>query len=258
MRDDDPIERRLRQYLLGELPEEEAERLELEMLDDDELFDHAEALEIDLLDAVVREGLPPAQHRRMLAVAATPGGRSRLALVRGLAQIRDEEAAEEGSWGSFLRRFLIASPAWRTAVAAAALALLVGIPRLAHIPLPGPGGPPLPLSAATETVPISLLVQRDEKAPKPIVVSGVPALQVDVTEETAERFRITVRSPADHEVVSQELTAVVDHGARTATLVLDTRKLRPGLYEVSVEGLDGGVWQPVAETWIKIVRPGMQ
>jgi hypothetical protein len=75
----------LRSYLLGELSEEEADRLERTLMEDDELFELCEAVEADLLAACDRGELTAAdkeQVRRRLA--SSPAGQRRFALARSL------------------------------------------------------------------------------------------------------------------------------------------------------------------------------
>lgn len=84
----------LRSYLLGELPEPEADRLEQSLLDEDELFDLLEALEAELLASASRGELAPAERERVLRrLASSPEGRERMALARSLNTLADRAAA---------------------------------------------------------------------------------------------------------------------------------------------------------------------
>jgi hypothetical protein len=75
----------VRSYLLGELPEEEADRTEGRLLAEDELFELAEAVEADLLAAAERGELTPAERERVMQrLASSPRGEQRLALARSL------------------------------------------------------------------------------------------------------------------------------------------------------------------------------
>jgi hypothetical protein len=83
-------DRLLRSYLLGELPEPEADRLEERLLADDELFDLMEALEAELLADCSRGELAPAERERVLRrLASSPQGRERLALAGSLNKVAD-------------------------------------------------------------------------------------------------------------------------------------------------------------------------
>jgi hypothetical protein len=85
-------EKQLRGYLLGELGEDEGDRLERLLLVDDELFDLAEAIEADLLESFAEGDLPAEQRERVaLRLAATAAGRRKIALARGLSTLVREE-----------------------------------------------------------------------------------------------------------------------------------------------------------------------
>ncbi|MEA2603176.1 MAG: hypothetical protein QOF89_4168 [Acidobacteriota bacterium] len=85
----------LRSYLLGELREEETDRLEQRLLQEDELFELAEAVEADLLAAAGRGDLTPAERERVLRrLASSPQGRERLAFARSLNAVTAEQGLE--------------------------------------------------------------------------------------------------------------------------------------------------------------------
>lgn len=74
-------------YLLGELPPEEAERVERELLADDAAFEDLLAAEDELFFDYAQGALPPEQRRRFEAVyLADPEGGRRLEGVRPLAR----------------------------------------------------------------------------------------------------------------------------------------------------------------------------
>jgi len=125
----------LRRYLLGGLDEEQADDLERRLLEDGELFELAEAVEGDLLAAAVHEGLPSAERGRVLRrLAASPEGRARLALARGLTSLSREKVSAE-----VLAFRLLAQPWVRAAAVAASLAISAGGLWLAtQTAMPGP------------------------------------------------------------------------------------------------------------------------
>src|SRR5436305_12604155 len=85
MRHDPTDDELLRGYLLGELPEEQAEGLERRLLAEDDLFELSEALEADLLAACARGELSVEERERVLRrLASFPSGRERLAPARAL------------------------------------------------------------------------------------------------------------------------------------------------------------------------------
>ncbi|HYO12990.1 MAG TPA: hypothetical protein VE685_07345 [Thermoanaerobaculia bacterium] len=141
MRDDELV----RRFLLGELKEDDAERVEARLLEEDELFDLCEAVEADLLEAVARGELAPAERDRVLKrLASSPQGRARLALARGLAAFADGKLSSGPLPAPlpFRRRgALTARPVVRrAALAAGLLALLAGIWAVFHETIaPGDG-----------------------------------------------------------------------------------------------------------------------
>lgn len=114
----------LRSHLLGELPEDEADRLEQRLLLDDELFLLSEAIEAELLAAADRDELAPAERERVLRrLASSPQGRQRLALAHSLNQAANPAPADVVV--PFPRR--TTSPAFRWGALAAALVAAAGL-----------------------------------------------------------------------------------------------------------------------------------
>jgi len=78
----------LRSYLLGELAEDDADALEIRLLQDDALFELAEAVEGDLLAAWARGDLAVDDRQKVVhRLAASPRGRARLVLAEGLTSL---------------------------------------------------------------------------------------------------------------------------------------------------------------------------
>lgn len=135
-----PDDELLRSYLLGELPEPEADRLERRLLEEDKLFLHAEAVEADLLADCDRGGLAPEERERVLQrLASSPRGRERLALARSLNAAADDALAAPAV--RFFRRAttsLQRTPARWASLAAAALLVVSGALWLARTSFPPP------------------------------------------------------------------------------------------------------------------------
>jgi len=86
----------LRRFLLGELSEEEADRIEERVLADDELFELACAAEERILDDCAHGKLRRAECDRLAArLARSKGGRERVELARALAKLAADEGEEE-------------------------------------------------------------------------------------------------------------------------------------------------------------------
>ncbi|HSS76963.1 MAG TPA: hypothetical protein VLV54_09480 [Thermoanaerobaculia bacterium] len=118
----------LRSYLLGKLPDEDADRLERRLLAEDDLFDLAEAVEFDLLAAVDRGTFTAGERDQILRkLAGSPGGRERLALARSLNALAAEKA-RNGNVKPFLRRAPTFPPPMIHWIAlAASLVVLAGL-----------------------------------------------------------------------------------------------------------------------------------
>src|SRR5688572_12904998 len=99
MRDDDL----LRRFLLGELSDEDEALFEARLIQDDELFERAEAMEADLLEEHAHGGLSAAQRARMRRhLSSSPATRSQLAVVSGIGKVATEEQPGRiltGPWG---------------------------------------------------------------------------------------------------------------------------------------------------------------
>ena len=123
------IEKRIVQYLLGELPEEQQVAVEDRAFADPSYLVEIQAAEADLIDAYVRGELTAAERRdfeRMFL--APPLRRSKVAFARNLARLSDEHAKSapkiERVFG--LRTLLDSIRAWNAAAQfAAGLAALV-------------------------------------------------------------------------------------------------------------------------------------
>src|SRR6476661_1028296 len=119
----------LRSYLLGGLPEEEADRVEQRLLAEDELFELSEAVEADLLAACDRGELAPAERERVQQrLASSPRGRERLALAHALNTLAGSSERAAAPVLPFARRAAApARPAFRWAALAAALLAAAGL-----------------------------------------------------------------------------------------------------------------------------------
>lgn len=141
MRDEDEL---LRQYLLGELSDEDQALLEARLLRDEDLFEETEAIETDLLEEHARGRLSTAQRTRIRRhLASSPGIRARLALVQELGTVAGETRSDRpvllGPWG----RTNLTPPRARALAAAAMLVIGIGSVWLATrtTPLPEEGEP---------------------------------------------------------------------------------------------------------------------
>lgn len=120
----------LREYLLGELPEDRVAAIEQQILEekDDELLERAEAMEGDLLAACARGELSPEERQRVLSrLAASPRGQARLALAQGLTTLAAQEKKKLGGTVLPFRPRPALPARWSTRVAAIAASLAVAV-----------------------------------------------------------------------------------------------------------------------------------
>lgn len=175
----------LRRYLLGELSEEEANRLEARLIQDDELFESVEALEADLLDEVAHGRLSPEERQRIVRrLASSPQGRLRLAVVRDLGRMEGRIAPGRrvlpGPWG----RMDLSLPSVRALAAAAMLAIAVGSVWL--------GLQTTSMPQAEEQV-----AEETPAPPPPVVVPPIPpAVPTAETPAAPEPDRVAQAEPA--------------------------------------------------------------
>lgn len=175
MRDQDEL---LRRYLLGELAEEEENLFEARLLQDDELFEGMEAMEADLLDEYAHGRLSPEESARIeRRLASSPQGRLRLAVIRGLGKVAEEEANGRrvlpGPW----TRKDLSRPSVRALAAAAMLAITVGSVWIGRQTAPTPTPPsPLPEDeiAGTPVPQPPSPVPTPVPAPLPPVIAATP------------------------------------------------------------------------------------
>lgn len=130
----------LRRYLLGELSEEETERLEPRLLEDDRLLEQMEAVEGDILAEYAQGELTREQEREVRRrLIATEDGKARLAMVRSLHRVANETAAARTPMGEVVplsrpqsKRSFPYTPV--TALAAALLLAVVGLSVWSQLP----------------------------------------------------------------------------------------------------------------------------
>lgn len=199
----------LRSYLLGELPEEEMDRLEQELFEDDELFDLCEALEADLLAAYDRGELTAAEKEQVRRrLASSPAGEERLALARSLNTAAREVQRTAVSVVPFRRRVPLPRRASGWAALAAA-ALLVAVGTWFVRPALEQGGPSKVTNkiATHATKPIGTSVSRQQRGvhgAKEQVAQQPPRTKPDLTPPREERA--ATLPPARHEPVTTFFT----------------------------------------------------
>jgi hypothetical protein len=125
-------------YLLGDLPEEEQARLEDRAFSDRDYMRNIVAVESDLIDEYVRGGLSDSERLRFERRFLVSAERQRkVEFARALANIIPRATAEDADgpapaswWNSFITSLRGLNPAFKFSMAAAALALVIGVPWL--------------------------------------------------------------------------------------------------------------------------------
>ena len=180
MRQNSSDDELLRSYLLGNLPEPEADSLEERLLADDELFDLVEALEAELLAACSRGELAPAERERVLRrLASSPQGRERLALAHSLNKVADG-LSQQAVVVPFPSRAAAPKAVFQWAALAAGLLLVAGLSWFSwQIPQEGNSPPLIPQDGKTSEnrvvppppppVTSTPTPRQPERVPEPIV-----------------------------------------------------------------------------------------
>ena len=115
-------------YLLGELPEADADALELRLLAEPDWADEMQAVEYELMDRYVRNQLHATQRQRFEAhYLATPLHRERLATARELLQAADEFTVAMPAREIYATATTERANWWRTFIATPTFALSSGI-----------------------------------------------------------------------------------------------------------------------------------
>ena len=95
----------IRNYLLGELTEDEADALEERLVVDDELYDALLIGEDDLIDSYARGELAPQEAERFEARFSSPGWRCRTETSKFLLDYKEEAAGQKNpSAPGFIRK----------------------------------------------------------------------------------------------------------------------------------------------------------
>ncbi len=252
-------ERELRAYLLGQATEEEAARLEGQLLGDDELFHLIESVEDDLFDDHARGHLGAADRALFEARYGPDGERQRFA--RALSKRADAASPivpihRKSVW----RR-------WTPLAVAAALAIVLGgafIAREVSLSPPVPVPLPTPAAAGREVV-FATALATSRAAADPAVLPlprNVAVIQLRIRLNPADRFGgydMDLRSsPTDAQVwAARDLRASIEHGDLLVAASVPARTIPDGAYELSVRGTRrgrGGGGEELGFVSFKIVR----
>jgi hypothetical protein len=267
----------VRRYLLGDLPGDEQEAFETRLLSEDDLFELTEALEAEVLEDYARGGLAPAQRERVEGyLAASPEGRLRLAVVRGLSAMATS-ATSAGRSGRLLQFPGPAAGLERPKVrpqAIAALfvmavgaALLAGIhlqplepkPRLPEPASKGPGtiaqstpapriaplATPVPAPAPTPILFVADIALSALRGDEEIPSFDIPAstdivelrLKLPEGDQGYPSYQVAVRQDATGEEVTGNEGLRIKQSNGRLILRLEARRFEEGRYSLTVQGV---------------------
>jgi hypothetical protein len=277
----------LRSYLLGELPEQEADLLERRLLAEDELFELSEAVEADLLAACARGELAPAERERVQQrLASSPRGRERLALAHALNTLAGSPGHAAAPVVPFQRRAAApVRPAFRWAALAAALLAAAGLswfamerphggeappwvaqerpapasPRVPEAPRGAPAPKPEPVKAVFQLALMSL--RGAEAAQKLRVRTGTDVVELQIGVEGMEdlkTYHLILRNRQAEIVWEKDgLEPVKLDGVRALVVDLPADQIPAGIYEIQARGLThGGEPEDLSPMEIEVVRAG--
>jgi hypothetical protein len=252
-RTQDPDPARLREWLLGRLPEQEAAVLEIELLEQEDLFEKVRAAEADLFDDLAAGRMNASDRDAFLARRRAPEDRERLTFARALAKRAAERNVVRSS--RFLRNSVLAA----AAVLVIALTALLTRPgsdtpspadSMAEISPPmerSPTQTPEPSSVSrtvlrTIEVTIMLGTARSDSGATTIDLpedAGSVALRIELDpNDVYERYRFQLRGPDGTLLLeSNGLDAIADAEGRRIAVSVPAGILHDGSWEVAVAGL---------------------
>jgi hypothetical protein len=227
----------LRDYLLGRLPETEAERLEEHLIESEEVFLTLRTLEDDLFDEFVRGEMDDAERDAFLQRYGRK--HNRIAFARALAQKRADVVA-------FSPR-----PRWIGLAAAAALLFAFGTvllvedrrPRLSSRTVAIPAGQAGAPVLHSVTLTLTLGTSRSAGGAQVVKIpANASTLQLRVRlnpNDRFDRYRAGLASSTGATVwLGDDLHAITDAGELILPLTVPASSLSDGSYELAVHGGD--------------------
>jgi hypothetical protein len=260
---------RLRRYLLGDLPPDEEERLELEYLAGDEALALVQEAEDDLIDDYARARLSPADARRFEErLLPRPGMAGRASFARALAAERPSRRVLPPPWLAWAAAVLFAvlstglgSGLYRQRQAAAAAdaaarerigaleAMVTEKERaLRSVPAPAAAAPPV--------FELRDGAQRGAgRPPSEIEVRDAPwvVLSLRLDEHLYPSYVARIET-AEGRVIVPSLPAVRREAPAAAEVMVPGALLRAGTYVVMLEGVEGADHETVGGFPLQVRR----
>lgn len=243
----------LKRYLLGWLEEEERERLEKELLADDDYFEELLCAEDELADSYLSGGLTERERERFEQYSlACSEGRKRVNFAEALHRyVRETGSAEERLTATantrrpaFWKRFVPASLTQRplAAFAVAAALVVIGLSASWVIVKNGwvrNGSGPL-VGSVILSIPLTPGATRDSGEIRRVVVTaGVSAVQLELelARDDFQTYRAIVETDEGREILTaNQLKAEVAGNRRVVIVTLHAGLLARGDYHVKLSG----------------------
>jgi len=243
----------IREFLLGTLSEAERDRLEHDLLADDDLYDLLRATEEDLIDECIEGSLADEQAESFLRyLTALPGGRDRVDFAQCLKTVLARSPQETktrrldivprfGSWLSVPERL-----AWSAALLAVAAA---GIWSAANLPEERTRIPELEVAGATAEsasairppVVLTAGLLRGKSETETVTLSPgerLLELRLDLGSRDYEEYRAVLHDAESRELyAASQLTAAVEEERIFVAFGVPAARLANADYYVTLEGI---------------------
>lgn len=258
----------IRAWLLGRLPEAEAERLEGEIVASEETFETTRAVESELFDELARGRLTPSEKEAFLRRYPTPDARRRLAFASALAQRAESNLVRTARFR--WTPWLAAAAVLVVAVAAVLMRPAAVAPdpqaRIAEAPpaeeplAPAePIPPPAPIRRTIEAT-LVLGAMRGDRDSVPAIDmppdAGSLRLRIEMhPEDVYEAYAVEISAADGAPVFARDdLASSEAGGTRAVVFEVDAADLTAGVYELKIEGLADGEWEPLGYETLRVRR----
>lgn len=225
----------IREFLLGTLSEAERDRLEQDLLADDDLYDLLQATEEDIVDECIEGSLPDEQAESFLRyLTALPGGRDRVDFAQCLKTVLARSPQKKTRNLEVLRRSLwwLSVPERLAWSAALLLVAAAGIWSAISLPEQRTARPPVVLTAglvrgASEMVTLTL-------SPGERLLE----LRLDLGSRDYEEYRVVLHDAESRELyAASQLTATVVEERIFVAFDVPAASLTNADYYVTLEGV---------------------
>src|ERR1700752_4462456 len=218
----------IREYLLGELSEDEQEKIEERLMVEDDLFQELEISEGELIEEYRAGELSQKEKQSFELFLSTPEGRRRHTFAVAIECLEQTEPQPQpAGWLERFRR-LIQQPQWAIpAVASAALMVIVAVVGIRYVLQPPK------FFAITLTNNAIRRAAGDNQYPIIAVPPDASELRITLTlpEPAIQGAHFSVELDNRREITTFEPSG---QDANSVSVVIPTRKVPPGLYALTI------------------------